>query len=130
MVGSRVLRMKLLTHNMLTCNVKGVKNGYPLKIEAAKHEVRETEMNADFLRSIVPRLEWKAFREAAAQLGENDIPAEVNDELLEDEEFMKKFHRALMEIVVVEGTLVCPESGRKFPIRNTIPNMILNEDEV
>lgn len=32
--------MKLLTHNMLQCHIKGVKNGYPLKIEAEK--VRST----------------------------------------------------------------------------------------
>jgi multifunctional methyltransferase subunit TRM112 len=33
--------MKLLTHNMLQCHIKGVQNGYPLKIEAEKVEVRE-----------------------------------------------------------------------------------------
>lgn len=27
-----VVKMKLLTHNMLTSHVKGVKNGYPLRI--------------------------------------------------------------------------------------------------
>jgi multifunctional methyltransferase subunit TRM112 len=37
--------MKLLTHNFLACNVKGVKNGYPLKIEATQVEVREAEMD-------------------------------------------------------------------------------------
>lgn len=31
---------------------------------------------------------------------------------------------------MIEGKLVCPESGREFPINNGIPNMILNEDEV
>lgn len=36
----------------------------------------------------------------------------------------------LLEIDVVNGELICPESGRKFPINNGIPNMILNEDEV
>lgn len=28
--------MKLLTHNFLACHIKGVKNNYPLKIEATK----------------------------------------------------------------------------------------------
>lgn len=28
--------MKLLTHNMLQCHIKGVKNGYPFAIEAEK----------------------------------------------------------------------------------------------
>jgi hypothetical protein len=37
--------MKLLTHNFLACNVKGVKNGYPLIIEAEKIEVREFDMD-------------------------------------------------------------------------------------
>lgn len=36
----------------------------------------------------------------------------------------------LVQVEVQEGTLVCPESGRRFPIKNGIPNMLLNEDEV
>lgn len=28
--------MKLITHNMLACKIKGVKNGYPFKIAAEK----------------------------------------------------------------------------------------------
>ena len=35
-----------------------------------------------------------------------------------------------IQIEVEEGSLVCPESGKKFPIKNGIPNMLLNEDEV
>lgn len=36
----------------------------------------------------------------------------------------------LVQVEVQEGSLVCPESGRKFHIKNGIPNMLLNEDEV
>ena len=36
--------MKLLTHNMLSCHIKGVKNGYPFIIEATK----VVEHEADF----------------------------------------------------------------------------------
>ncbi|GBG29818.1 Multifunctional methyltransferase subunit TRM112-like protein [Hondaea fermentalgiana] len=122
--------MKLLTHNMLKCNVKGVNNGYPLKIEVTTKEIRETEMNPAFLQGIVEKLEWPVFRAAAAQLGEEGLPEAVTPELLEQEDFLKKFHRALLEVVVVEGALICPESGRKFTITNGIPNMLLNEDEV
>jgi multifunctional methyltransferase subunit TRM112 len=35
-----------------------------------------------------------------------------------------------MEIDVVEGELVCPETNRQFPISNGIPNMLAREDEV
>ena len=30
------IAMKLLTHNMLSCHIKGVKNGYPFKIDPVK----------------------------------------------------------------------------------------------
>jgi len=34
-----------------------------------------------------------------------------------------------MQLHVEEGQLICPESGRRFPIQKGIPNMLLNEDE-
>jgi len=50
--------------------------------------------------------------------------------MLDDEKFLKVLHHVLFEVIVVEGHLVCPESGRKFPISKGIPNMLLDEDEV
>ena len=47
-----------------------------------------------------------------------------------DEPFLRAFHHALMEVHVKEGYLICPDSGRRFPITKGIPNMLLNEDEV
>lgn len=61
--------MKLLTHNMLSCHIKGVQNGYPFKIEAETVEVREADFDPDFLRHIFPRIEWAALREAASSMG-------------------------------------------------------------
>lgn len=57
--------MRLLTHNMLACNIKGVTKGFPLLIEATKLETKESEMNPEFLRHIYPKLDWKALHEAA-----------------------------------------------------------------
>jgi hypothetical protein len=81
--------MKLLTHNMLACHIKGVKNGFPFKIEATKVEERDADYDpgqwdcsrlpaaaaagsqaalwlcADFLRGIFPKIEWPAFLEGA-----------------------------------------------------------------
>jgi multifunctional methyltransferase subunit TRM112 len=37
--------MKLLTHNFLQCHIKGVKNGYPLKIEAVKIDERDADFD-------------------------------------------------------------------------------------
>lgn len=61
--------MKLLTHNMLACHIKTVKNGFPFKIEATKVEEIEADFDPDFLRHIFPRIEYKALREAAETLG-------------------------------------------------------------
>ena len=58
------------------------------------------------------------------------LPEKITDEMIENVEFLKVLHHVLLEIVVVEGQLICPESGRIFPISQGIPNMLLNEDEV
>ncbi len=36
----------------------------------------------------------------------------------------------LLEIDIINADLVCPETGRKFPVADGVPNMLLNEDEV
>lgn len=63
------------------------------------------------------------------QLGIEGLPAEAPGSGTE-EDVMKRIHHALFEVEVVQGELVCPETGRKFPIRQGIPNMLLNEDEI
>jgi len=35
-----------------------------------------------------------------------------------------------IQIEVIEGSLVCPETNRVFPIVNGIPNMLLADDEI
>jgi hypothetical protein len=37
--------MRVITHNMLKCNVRGVENGYPLIIEATQTDVIPCEYN-------------------------------------------------------------------------------------
>ena len=34
-----------------------------------------------------------------------------------------------LQIHIINGALVCPNCGRKYPIINGIPNMLLNENE-
>ncbi|KAL4623003.1 multifunctional methyltransferase subunit TRM112-like protein [Arapaima gigas] len=122
--------MKLLTHNMLTSHVKGVTRGYPLLIKATEVKVSEVEFNPQFVSRMIPKLEWSALVQAAEGLGHlNDLPAELVPGYENNEEFLRKVHRVLLEVEVMEGSLRCPESGREFPISRGIPNMLLNEDE-
>ncbi|RRT75607.1 hypothetical protein B296_00019447 [Ensete ventricosum] len=123
-------KMRLLTHNMLSCNIKGVANGFPLRLEAEKWVEKEVELNADFLRHIFPKIEWKALSGAARAVGYCELPEEADAAMLDSEDFLRRFHHALLEIHVEEGALFCPETGRRFPITKGIPNMLLHEDEV
>ena len=52
-----------------------------------------------------------------------------NEESMSNEEVLKCLHKLLLEVEIVEGELICPETGRKFPIVNGIPNMLVGEDE-
>ncbi|XP_056625898.1 multifunctional methyltransferase subunit TRM112-like protein [Triplophysa dalaica] len=122
--------MKLLTHNMLTSHVKGVTKGYPLNIKATEVKVNEVDFNAQFVTRMIPKLEWGPLIQAAEVLGHSqDLPSTLIPNYENDEDFLRKVHRILLEVEVIEGSLQCPESGREFPISKGVPNMLLNEDE-
>ncbi|GAB2230460.1 hypothetical protein Droror1_Dr00014725 [Drosera rotundifolia] len=122
--------MKLLTHNMLSSNIKGVTAGYPLLIEPQIITTTEVPINPNFLRHIFPKLDYSALVAAAKTLGFSDLPETAGVSDLEDEGFLKRFNHALLELKLEAGALVCPESGRRFMVSKGIPNMLLHEDEV
>ncbi|XP_071862081.1 tRNA methyltransferase subunit 11-2 [Bombus fervidus] len=124
--------MKLLTHNMLTSKcLKGVTVGYPLGIVAKGIKVSEVDFNPEFIARIIPKLDWATFWEAAESIGHvGELPQTLIQDFETNEEFLRMVHHILLEVEVINGDLLCPESGRKFPINDGIPNMLLNEDEV
>lgn len=65
------------------------------------------------------------------QLGLSEtLPETMSETAQQDETFLKQLHKVLFEYEVEEGELICPETGRKFPISKGIPNMLLQENEV
>lgn len=89
------------------------------------------DFNPEFVAKIIPKLDWQVLYNAAASVGQGDyLPKEIVQNFENDQDFLRKAHHILLELDVVDGELICPESGRKFPINNGIPNMLLNEDEV
>mmetsp|Transcript_11584 Transcript_11584/g.11600 ORF Transcript_11584/g.11600 Transcript_11584/m.11600 type:complete len:123 (+) Transcript_11584:97-465(+) len=122
--------MRLITHNMLKCNIRGVENGYPLIIESALIEEVESEFNPDLVKSMLQKINWNAFRIATQNLGFSCFQEELTDEVKSNEATLQTIHHMLFEVHVLEGFLVCPVTGRKFPIKDGIPNMLLHEDEV
>lgn len=102
-----------------------------MSILPGKVEMKEVDFNPEFITRMLPKIEWSALQKAAKECGfEEGLPDTVGEEQLGDTDLLKRVHKALLEIEVIEGKLVCPESGREFPINNGIPNMLLNEDEV
>ncbi|KAJ6930458.1 hypothetical protein NC652_014094 [Populus alba x Populus x berolinensis] len=122
--------MRLFTHNMLSSNIKGVSNGFPLRIEVEQVLEKQVDFNPDFVKNLFPKLEWKALVDGARTLGYAELPEEADSSMLESEEFLRKVHHALLELHLEEGALTCPETGRKFPVTKGIPNMLLHEDEI
>ncbi len=63
--GRKAKKMKLLTHNMLTSHVKGVKNGYPLKVLASQIVVKTVNFNSEFIARMIPKLDWGILKTTA-----------------------------------------------------------------
>ncbi len=99
-------------------------SGYPLQILPEKVEVLTTPVNREFVRKILPNLNWPALRAAAASLGVDSLPEVVNEELRSDDSFIDALHHILMDVHVTDGRLVCPESGQVFAVRNGIVDMM------
>ena len=116
--------MRVLSHNSLKNPAKDVTTGYPLLLEIDDLEVVETEMNEAFIRMLLPTLDWKAVDIAAQAIGLKGIPAEYDPKFLEDKDFLMAMHNLLLDIHIIKGFLVCPESGRRFPIENRIVDMM------
>jgi multifunctional methyltransferase subunit TRM112 len=100
-----------------------------LKIVVAKATVTKKEFNAEFIKNFLAKVDWPALVGAAAAF-KIALPPKLDPAFATSEAFLKQVHHALLEVVLVDGFLVCPESGRKFPVKDCIPNMLLNEDEI
>lgn len=58
--------VRLITHNLLACHAKGCTvNNFPLLLQDVQIELHEQEFNSDFIKNILPRLEWRALVDAA-----------------------------------------------------------------
>ena len=138
--------MRLLTHNFLQSNVRGTTEGYPLKIEVTTLIVESSPMDSVLVKKMLEKVNYPALVTAIADIKDTlDLDPEMSATLSKapsipseapagdaslDESALEALHFFLFDVHVVEGILQCPDTGRKFPIKDGIPNMILHEDEV
>jgi multifunctional methyltransferase subunit TRM112 len=92
-------------------------------------------MDSELVMKLVPKLEYSALVEAAKQIADHvePKPPQIPDSLPEgemDTATLEALHHVLFNIHIIQGQLICPDTGRKFPIKQGIPNMILHEDEL
>eukprot|EP01061_Rhynchopus_euleeides_P012849 TRINITY_DN22607_c0_g1_i1.p2 TRINITY_DN22607_c0_g1~~TRINITY_DN22607_c0_g1_i1.p2 ORF type:complete len:128 (+),score=67.53 TRINITY_DN22607_c0_g1_i1:85-468(+) len=126
--------MKGLTHNLLAC-LKC--SSYPLKVQVDEGEVEqlEVEFDAAHILRVLPKLDWGGLlglqADVKAYLPEDliPLPAEQPVDLRTNEQLLRTIHFLVMELKVLNGALSCPAEGctARFPIKDTIPNMVLNE---
>ncbi|KAF6029727.1 TRMT112 [Bugula neritina] len=93
----------------------------------------DVDFNPEFIQRLLAKLNWSVICEAITQLDATkdiELPENLTDEVKEDEDMLRKIHHVLLEVEVIEGKLICPETGREFPINKGIPNMLLNDEEV
>jgi len=68
------------------------------------------------------------LRKQAVDIDIPTLPEKIPESI--DDETIACYHKVLFDIHVMHGHLVCPDTGRKFPVKDGIPNMILHEDEI
>eukprot|EP00471_Norrisiella_sphaerica_P001442 CAMPEP_0184480252 /NCGR_PEP_ID=MMETSP0113_2-20130426/1749_1 /TAXON_ID=91329 /ORGANISM="Norrisiella sphaerica, Strain BC52" /LENGTH=117 /DNA_ID=CAMNT_0026858611 /DNA_START=241 /DNA_END=594 /DNA_ORIENTATION=+ len=117
---------------MLINPMKGMEGAFPLKLFPTKVTKEEVKFNSAFIVNLLPKIDYKALQYAATTVGIKDLPSELPKKIDQEEHdaLLKKLHHILLEVHVEEGKLVCPKSSREFTIKQGIPNMRLNEDEV
>jgi multifunctional methyltransferase subunit TRM112 len=92
-------------------------------------------MDPELVAKLLPKLDYPALVAARAQICEqaNPKPPQIPETLPDgeiDNAMLESLHQVLFNIHVIEGELICPDTGRIFPIKQGIPNMILHEDEI
>ncbi|KAI9598524.1 hypothetical protein BDF19DRAFT_402195 [Syncephalis fuscata] len=122
--------MRLLTHNMLQCHARGcTTNNYPLRFEEVQLDTEErTEMNADFLIGMLPKIDWTALRTTAIQLGITELPEQMPEDM--NETVLNALHKILLETRIIEGKMICDGCGHIYRIKDGVANMLLTEHEI
>jgi len=117
-----------------TAEAKG--KGFPLRITAVEVKVIDNpdagasgSRDINFVKKMLPILEWPALVQAASEMGISTLPPTLTTDLAQSELFLQALYHILMNIHLMKGMLTCPVTGREFPVTDGIPNMMLEEEE-
>lgn len=67
--------MRLFTHNLLQCHVKGcTKDNYPLSLTDVEIEELDSDFNEEFIRNYLPKLDYPAILETVKMVRQDGLP--------------------------------------------------------
>jgi multifunctional methyltransferase subunit TRM112 len=135
---SRFYRFLILL-SYLAKNKNRTTKGYPLLIEqGAELLVESSPVDRNLVLKMLPKLDYQALvtttdhlrqqQQQQQQQGIPELPSTLPETM--NDELIAKYHTVLFDVHVINGFLECPDTGRKFPVKDGIPNMILHEDEI
>jgi multifunctional methyltransferase subunit TRM112 len=128
--------MRLFTHNILQCHVKGCNTkNYPLLLRNIKYNPIpdiQPEKATALIARLLPKLDYTTIKLSLQQCGieAGDLPAELPANAAENDELLTTLGKHLMGIDIESGEMVCEGCGHVYPITDGIPNMLLNENEI
>ena len=121
--------MRLLTHNLLMCNLKSCSGrNLPLVLQVNEITEENSEYNPALTLKMLTKIDWRVFVRTAETLG-HTLPEELTAEDQSNEGLMQRVYHLLFNLNVVSGGLSCQNCGRVYPIDKSIPNMLLEEIE-
>lgn len=89
--------VRLITHNMLACHARNcTKDNFPLVFSDVELVVRTAELNPDFLRRFLPKLDWVALVDTARSLGDTSLADEMPDVWTDEQ--LQQLHHVLLEV--------------------------------
>nr|CCA22013.1 conserved hypothetical protein [Albugo laibachii Nc14] len=140
--------MRILMHNMLVCNVRACRetigtetspcksNTSSLKIIAYKDDgivIAETVYSKAFILHVMDSIDYAVLCQATRDLSHPEVPVLMEplpSDWRDQDLLLRRIHRVIFDVNIVEGELVCSHCERSYPITNAVPNMTLEDDEL
>lgn len=64
-----------------------------------KSVYRESEFFPENIKKLIQKLDWAGLYKTVAAMGEENFPPELMMDLLEDEKFLKRLHRIILDVL-------------------------------
>ena len=124
--------MRLLVHNFLQCHVKNCSSPYPIPLKVQEWVEVPVDYSRDAALHLLPKVDWPAFVQTVTACGLVDaalLPIDKPDDSTPDS-ILSPIMNLLLGKQVKTGEMKCAGCGHTYPITDSIPNMLLNEDEI